>query len=389
MTPTQKLEADSVEEAFLGTVTSSKDKAWSVNIRLQGKEILFKMDTGAEVTVISEKVYHTLEKTKLGKTSRVLYGPARQPLEVLGQFSGRLVHREHSHVEDIFVVRDLHNNLLGLTAITGLHLIQRVNATHLGSADILERFPKIFTGLGTLGGDYTIRLKEDAYPFALYTPRRVPFSLRNQVQDELSRMEALRVISKVEDPTPWCAGMVVVPKKTGAVRICVDLKPLNESLLREVHPIPTVDEALAQLTGAMIFSKLDANSGFWQIPLSPGSRPLTTFITPFGRYHFNKLPFGISSAPELFQRRMNAILEGLEGVTCLIDDVLIVGKDEAEHDTRLMRVLGRLETVGVTLNREKCAFRQSSVKFLGHLIGQDGVRADPEKTSAIRDMETP
>ena len=109
----------------------------------------------------------------------------------------------------------------------------------------------------------------------------VPFSLRNQVQDELSRMETLGVISKVEDPTPWCAGMVVVPKKTGAVRICVDLKPLNESMLREVHPIPRVDEALAQLTGATIFSKQDANCRFWQIPLSLESRPLTTFITPF------------------------------------------------------------------------------------------------------------
>ena len=131
--------------------------------------------------------------------------------------------------------------------------------------------------------------------------------------------------------------MVVVPKKTGAVRICVNLKPLNESVLREVHPIPRVNEALAQLAGATIFSKLDANSGFWQIPLSPEPRPLTTFIMLFGRYHFNKLPFGISSAPELFQRRMSAILEGLEGVVCLINDVLITGKDEAEHDHRLWR----------------------------------------------------
>lgn len=170
---------------------------------------------------------------------------------------------------------------------------------------------------------------------------------------------------------------------------CVDLKPLNESVLHELHPIPRVDEALAQLTGATIFTKLDANNGFWQISLSPESRPLTTFITPFGRYHFNKLPFGISSAPELFQRRMNPILEGLEGVICLIDDVLFVGNDVTEHDTRLIRVLKRLETAGVTLNREKCSFRQSSVKFLGHLIGPDGVRADPEKTSAVRDMETP
>ena len=94
------------------------------------------------------------------------------------------------------------------------------------------------------------------------------------------------MISKVSEPTPWCAGMVFVPKKSGAVRICVDLKPLNESVLREVHPIPKVDETLAQLVGATVFSKLDANSGFWQIPLEEESHLLTTFITPFGHYCF-------------------------------------------------------------------------------------------------------
>jgi len=95
-------------------------------------------------------------------------------------------------------------------------------------------------------------------------------------------MEALGVISKVDEPTPWCAGMVVVPKKEGAIHICVDLKPLNENVLREVHPLPKVDETLAQLAGAKVFSKLDANSGFWQIPLAKKSRLLTMFITPFG-----------------------------------------------------------------------------------------------------------
>ena len=125
----------------------------------------------------------------------------------------------------------------------------------------------------------------------------------------------------------------MVPKKSGQVRICVDLKPLNESVLREVHPIPTVDETLGKLAGATIFNKLDANSGFWQIPLSDDCCLLTTFLTPFGRYCFNKLPFGISSAPELFQKRMCKLLEGLR------DDVLIVGKDQEQHDTRLIRVL--------------------------------------------------
>lgn len=156
------------------------------------------------------------------------------------------------------------------------------------------------------------------------------------MQEELTRTEALGVISKVDEPTPWCAGMVVVPKKGGAIRICVDLKPLNENVLREVQPLPKVDETLAQLAGAKVFSKLDANSGFWQIPLAKKSCLLTIFITPFGRHCFNKMPFSIhvSSAPEHFQKRMSKILAGLEGVLCLMDDVLVFGKDVKEHDER-------------------------------------------------------
>ena len=107
-------------------------------------------------------------------------------------------------------------------------------------------------------------------------------------------------ISKVDEPIEWCAGMVVAPKANGKVRICVDLTKLNESFLREYHPLPSVDHTLAQLAGATIFSKLDANSGFWLIGLSPESAKLTTFITPFGRFCFNRLPFGTSSAPEHF-----------------------------------------------------------------------------------------
>ena len=116
-------------------------------------------------------------------------------------------------------------------------------------------------------------------------------------------MQSLGVISPVDESSPWCAEMVVVPKPSEEVQICVDLKPLNEEVLHEYHPLPKMEEMLAQLTGATIFSKLDANNGFWQIPLARKSKLLTTLITPFGRYYFNKLPFGISSTPELFQKR--------------------------------------------------------------------------------------
>ena len=379
----------SLDTAFLGTVTTEQESSWTISLQLGKTEIPFKLDTGAEVTAISEESYQKLAKVAMQAPSKALYGPTCQSLKVLGQFRGTLMYQQHSSTQIIFVIRGLKTNLLGLPAITALQLLHRVDATQASTCDIRERFRSVFHGLGNLGEEYTIQLKEGAVPRSLFTPRNVPIPLRGKVRDELNRMEQAGVISKVDQPTPWCAGMVVVPKKSGAVRICVDLKPLNESVLREVHPIPKVDETLAQLAGATLFSKLDANSGFWQIPLAPESRLLTTFITPEGRYCFNKLPFGISSAPELFQKRMSKILSGLEGLVCQMDDVLVFGANQDEHDKRLTAALERIEKAGVTLNPDKYEFNKRTVKFLGHLVDENGIRADPEKTSAILKMEPP
>ena len=387
----QIVSTNEMDEAFLDTVSDGqKASTWMTHIEVNGTSIPFKMDTGAEVTAISEETYSILEKPHLTAASKVLYGPSRTQLKVIGMFNATLAHRGKMATQSIFVVGGLKKNLLGLPSITALQLAARLDATATDYTEsILERYPTVFQGLGNFGEEYKIELKPDATPYSLMAPRNIPIPLRPKVKEELTRMESLGVISPVDQPTPWCAGMVVVPKKEGAIRICVDLKPLNESVLREVHPLPRVDDTLAQLTGAKIFSKLDANSGFWQIPLAPESKPLTTFITPFGRFCFNKLPFGISSAPEHFQKRMSNILAGLEGVLCLIDDVLIYGKDTEEHDERLLAVLERIKAAGVTLNRNKCEFRKTQLKFLGHIIDQDGVRPDPEKTSAIREMKAP
>ena len=289
------------------------------------------------------------------------------------------------------MVKGLKTNLLGLPAITALGLAVRVDATTGANpkTEILAKFPGVFHGLGNLGEEYEIYLKPDARPYSLFTPRHVPLQLRRKVREELNRMESIGVISKVDEPTPWCAGMVVVPKKEGAIRICVDLKPLNENVLREVHPLPRVDETLAQLAGAKIFSKLDGNSRFWQIPLAKRYRLLTTFITPFGRYCFNKMPFGISSAPEHFQKQMSKIFSPLNGVLCLMDDVLVFGKDQTEYDERLKAVLQKIETAGATLNPSKCQFRKHQLKFLGHLVDEQGIRADPDKVTATTEMVPP
>ena len=171
-----------------------------------------------------------------------------------------------------------------------LGILARVETTTLEQS-------KVFEGLCTFPETFTIRLSEDAKPFALFTPRNVPIPLRKKVEKELARMESLGVISRSTKATPWCAGMVVVPKRSGNVRICVDFRRLKESVQRETHPLPKVDNTLAQLAGATTFSKLDVNSGFWQVPLDVSSRDLTTFLIPFGQYRFNRMPFGIASIP--------------------------------------------------------------------------------------------
>ena len=191
------------------------------------------------------------------------------------------------------------------------------------------------------------------------------------------------VISRVHEPMEWCAGVVVVPKQNGNIRICVDLTRLNQNVCRERHILPSVDSALAQLSGATVFTKLDANFRFWQISLTKESHHLTMFLTPFGIYCFNRLPFGITSAPKHFQRRMSQLLEGLEGVVCMMDDILIYGQNEVEHDRHVNAVLQRIRASGATLNEEKCHFAQKSIKFLGHLIDDSGVHPDPEKVKAI------
>ena len=198
-----------------------------------------------------------------------------------------------------------------------------------------------------------IQIKEDAEPYSLKVPRRIPIPLLDKVKVELERMKTAQIIQEVTEPTDWCAGMVAVRKKTGAIRICTDLKKLNMAVKRERYMIPTIEDTLHKLNGSHVFSKLDATSGFWQLPLDEATAKLTTFITPFGRFYYKRLPFGISSAPEIFQRTMEEILKDQKNVICFFDDILIHSKNKIEHEMHLKAVLQKLTEVGLKLNKEK------------------------------------
>lgn len=390
---------DSEDDAFVGTVEESESlmiptvsmgaKPWTVTISLNKFPVEFQIDTGADVSVIPQELYKKLKAPPLYSTTKSLIGPSQDTLQVCGHFTGTLEHKGSIAKEVIYVVKGLRKALIGRPAITMLQLVSQVNAIDSIKQKVISKFPKLFKGLGTMEGEYNIALKQNATPYALATARRIPLPLKAQVEQELRRMERLGVIRKVDAPTEWCAGMVVVPKGNNKVRICVDLTKLNKNVCRERHILPSVEQTLAQLKGAKIFTKLDANSGFWQIKLSEKSALLTTFITPVGRFCFNRLPFGITSAPEFYQKRMSHILSGLPGVVCMIDDILVFGQSQQEHDQRLESVLDRINKAGITLNSEKCEMSTKSVKFLGHVIDEAGIHPDPEKIQAIQQIRTP
>ena len=289
------------------------------------------------------------------------------------------------------MVKGLQRPLLSRQVSQSSNLINKIDAINKKDyrTDIVEQYPKLFKGLGEIEGEYEIKLNENSKPFALTVPRKVPLPLLSKTKQEIDRMLKIGVIRKVNEPTDWCAPMVVVPKQNGQVRICVDLTKLNANIKREVHPLPSVEFTLGKLGNSKVFSKLDANSAFWQRKLSEESKLLTTFITPWGRFCFERLPYGISTGSEQFQKVMMEKLEGLEGVECQIDDTLVHGENQEQHDQRLHAVLKRLSDSNITLNLEKCEFSKTTVKVLGNIVSSEDVSPDPDKIEAIVNLPAP
>ena len=335
-------ESDSDEELStlsMGSISSTIDHVssqWQIPIKVGTTTHTFKLDTGADVTVIPETMIPK-NKRPLQKSDKRLYAAGQTKINVLGMFRENIEYNGRTSQQTIYVVQNLKEPLLGKPAIIDLGLIQIV---HNVSTDGIPE--SLYKGLGKLQySKYKIHIKDDIKPYAVATPRRLALPLKKKVKNELDNLEALGVIKPVTKPTEWCSPIVVVPKSNEKIRLCVDYTKLNEAVKRENFPLPSTDQLLAQLSGSVLFSKLDCNSGFHQIELAEESQELTTFITPYGRYCYTRLPFGISSGPEVFHRTMVQLLGDTENVICDMDDILIFGKSEHEHEKALDTVLSK------------------------------------------------
>ena len=259
---------------------------------------------------------------------------------------------------------------------------------------MINEYSELFSGVGLLEGDVHLEVDPSVPPVQM-PPRKLPVAIRDSVKAELDRLCREDIIEPVTEPSSWISALLVVVKPNNKLRICIDPKPLNKALKRQHYPTMTIDDVLPQLSKAKVWSTIDAASGFHNLRLDDQSSRLTTFATPFGRYRWKRLCFGISPSPEIFQAKMNEVLSGLKNVACIADDVLCFGVGDtyeeaiADHDRCLIALLDRCREKNLHLNKEKLQINRKSTTFMGHNLTSDGVTADKRKISAIVDMPEP
>ena len=360
------------------------------------KDVKFKIDNGSQVNILPLKNYQALNlKGPLMKARSQLSAYSGDTLKVLGTITLNCSHT-NVHTKPMFYIVDTDNPpLLGSKSSVDLNVIKQVYNVQSSYTsqdtlqDIMSEFKDVFTGVGLFPGECTIHLKPEAEP-VVHPPRKVPVALREPLKAELKRMEDSDIIAKVTEPTDWVNSLVITEKpKTGKLCVCLDPQALNKAIRRSHYPMRTLDDILPQLADAKFFSILDARSGYWSIKLSERSSYLTTFNTPYGRYHYLRLPFGLICSQDEFQRKSDEAFEGLEGFSAIVEDILVYGSSKEQHDTNLRNVLLRPRPKGVKFNADKAVICASEVPYFGHILSSKGLKADPEKISAILNMKPP
>ena len=384
------------EIEIVHNVTGKKEKKGVVmaTFHVGNRLVKFMADSGCNVNIMPR---HLLGDVKMEEAITLLSMWNNTTLTPLGKCRTVIrnrANRKRYNVEFIVVEESL-TPLLGLSASTQMGLITVNHDNICGVSDILAAYSDVFTNeVGRLPGVVHLRTDKSVTPMAI-SSCRVPVSMKEKLKCKLKDMEKAKVIVKVDKPTEWVSRMVAATKGNGDLRVCIDPQALNRTLMRERHPLLVIDDILPEISKARVFSKMDLKNAFWHCVLDEESSYLTTFQTPFGRYRWRRLPFGLAVSSEIFAKRLLTALDGLEGVVCVADDILVYGVGEEEqqalndHDNKLVSVLERCRLHGIRLNKEKTQLRATETAFLGHRITKDGLKADPAKIEAMQCMPAP
>ena len=368
-----------------------------ISLKLNNLSLKFHVDSGSSVNIINEESFRNFENILLKKTSKKLFAyGSTAPLTLLGCFDATVESLSKIILARFYVVKGSKrmDNLIGIDSSMTLGILKIVNSVASskdGSVhDIINRYDSIFHGIGKLNGvQVKLHIDESVKPVA-QKHRHVPFHLREKVDQELKRLFEAGIIEPVVEPTDWVSPVVIVPKRDSSdIRLCVDMTQPNKAIKRIRHVIPTLDELRCDLNGATVFSKVDLNKGYHQLELDVHSRSITTFSTHAGLARFCRLNFGTSSATEIFHEEIRKLLQGVNGVINIHDDILITGKTQEDHDKSLQHTFQILKDSGLTLNKNKCIFSQSEIKFFGLVFNSSGISPDPDKVLALKSSQPP
>jgi len=328
-------------------------------------------------------------------------------LKTMGMITATVINprTNEQHDVDFYITKNHNDPILGSEACqkfkfltVNLERIMALEDTNRNTVttqqDVNKLYGDLFEGFGKLEGKLHL-VVDPSVPPVRVPLRKIPVPIKERVRKELQVMVANGIIEPVNEPSEWISALVVVAKANGGIRICVDTKPLNRALKRNHYLMPTVEDILPELQEAKVFTTCDVAHAFWHIQLDDESSKLTTFETPFGRYRFRRLAFGLSVSPEEWQRRLHEVLYNLEGVACIADDILVYGcgktvnEANADHDTKLTGLLNRCRERGIRLNKDKFKYKRDTVSYMGHELTSNGLKIDANKVKAIRDMPAP
>ena len=382
--------ADLEEVLHIYTLDSKPNDRWTAALKANNTVLQFRIDTGAKCNVMQKSDFDRIKGQEPMETSKtVLKTYSNNLLKPIGQINIKIQGKKQDLITAKFQIVDMKaENIISGDLAEALGLIEKIdNLQQQENKTDLDDYPEVTRTTGLLPGVYKIKLEEGSTG-VVHACRKFPPALKDKITAKLLEMERDEFIERVHEPTEWVNSMVVAMKNE-KIRICLDPKDLNKVIKREHHPMRSVEEVTREIPNATVFSKLDAKSGFLQIKLDEDSSKLTTFNTPLGRYKWLRLPFGLKCSPEIFQKIMDQMLEGIDGAFVIMDDILIAGTDLKQHDEILKEVLRRATDYNLKLNMEKVRVRQKSVEYCGHIISAEGLRADPEKIKAVREMPKP
>ncbi|KAI7813566.1 hypothetical protein IRJ41_020631 [Triplophysa rosa] len=359
---------------------------------VSGVKLKMELDTGSALSVISTADYKKLfPELPLQKTSVILKTYTGKKVSPKGKLKVDVKYNENTQQLDLYVLETEGPALFGRECLRKIpldwHAIKSLNmSSHVTSKDaqktlaqILENAAPVFQkGIGTLKGiKARLELKRDISPKFLKA-RSVSYALRPKVEAELGNLEKTGILTKVDR------------NKAGSVHICGDFKATINPVLHTVqYPLPRIEDIFASLSGGECFTKLDLAQAYLQMEMEDSSKKVLTINTQKGLYQYNRLVFGIASAPALWQKAMDQVLQDVPGTQCYLDDIIVTGKDDTEHLQNLQQVLTRLSEYGLRANKEKCEFFKKQISYCGHVIDKDGLHKSQDKLEAVLNAPCP